>query len=87
MRVKPSAVDRGHRRPDAPDQVGPAGGGVLVGRGEEGLHGEVDDGLPSEGLRLVADLHDGAGVEAVLPISRTLTASPRWMRGSLVSSK
>ena len=43
--------DRGHDRVDAPDEVGAAGGGVLVGRLEQRRDGQVDGVVAARGRR------------------------------------
>src|SRR5690348_10062078 len=55
--------DGGHRRVDAPDHVGAAGGRVLVGRLVEPLDRQLDGRGPVETLP-VAELDGGPGVPA-----------------------
>ena len=59
--VEPVGGDRGHQRVDPPDQVGTAGGGVLVGRLVEGLDGQLH-GVVAGHAHPVAELDGGAGV-------------------------
>ena len=54
--------DGGDDRPDPPPGVGAAGGAVLVGRGPEGLEGQVDHVAPLE-VASEAQLDHRAGVE------------------------
>src|SRR5947207_1141812 len=53
--------DRGNGGIDAPYDVGPAGGGVLVGRLVQALDGELDGGWPVD-VVAVAELDRCSGV-------------------------
>ncbi len=64
--VKPGGGDRGHQRVDAPDQVGPAGGRVLVGRLVQRLDGQLH-GIVAGHPVPVAELDGGAGVAPARP--------------------
>ena len=59
--------DRGDDRVDTADRVGAAGGGIFVGGFEEGLDRKVGYFADVHALA-VAELHDGAGVEAPEPV-------------------
>src|SRR5207248_9162777 len=58
--------DRGDRGIDAPDDVGTAGGGVLVGRFVQALDGELD-GVGPRQVVAVTELYGGAGVPSAGP--------------------